>query len=186
MAGTRLSAAPMVLARENKLLAELIKNAGGVSAKSERRARSWRRVRAPYRRRSRRQFRPKARRSGIARVARCRLSNPTMDHVEGCMTRAYVQLGLLPLDHQASRTLQLARYGRYGVRRLEFPNAPANTPLFWLELYDCDAEAGLDACSGHDLEEGTSKAEQFSAEAKRLSDVGVSRVTPFPLRHRGR
>src|SRR5262245_4655517 len=100
------------------------------------------------------------------------------------MIRAYVQLGLLPLDRHATRTLQLARHGRYEVRLIEFPGAPANTPLFWLELYDCDADAGVDACSCNDLEEGAACAAHLVDEAKRLSAV-ITPVIPRSSLHSG-
>jgi hypothetical protein len=90
---------------------------------------------------------------------------------ESDVALAYIQIGLLPIDADGSRSMPLARFGSYEVRLIELVHAPAdNATLFWLELYDHSAHSGIDACSCDDLEEAASKAEHLILMAKTLND----------------
>jgi hypothetical protein len=81
---------------------------------------------------------------------------------------------LVPADHNGARTVPLARFGRYEVRLTEFiPDRGADEPI-WLELYDRDAQCGIDSCRCSDLEEAVVSAGHLVSRARELNTVSSS------------
>ena len=93
---------------------------------------------------------------------------------------AYLALYVVPADEDGARTVQLARFGSYGVRLIELPHdMAADVPPLWMELYANDGLSTLDSCGRDDFEEAVTAADELIAQARALhhrsptgSDVG--------------
>jgi hypothetical protein len=95
---------------------------------------------------------------------------------ESRVAAAYIQLALSGAGQDGARSVRIARVGRLDLRLVE-PAAPASAddPLFWLELYDNDAEAAIDSCGCDDLQDAAKAAERLIDQARILS---ATRGTP--------
>lgn len=89
--------------------------------------------------------------------------------VELRLTRAYIQLLLVPADRNGARTVSLARFGSYEVRLSQFAQDRDVDAPMWLELFDRDARRSVDSCRCADLEEAVISARYLVALARDLS-----------------
>jgi hypothetical protein len=99
---------------------------------------------------------------------------------ESRIAGAYVQLALACAAQDGVRSVTFARCGRLELRLVEpAPPASADDPLFWLELYDNDAEVTIDSCGCDDIQDAASAAEQLIGQARLLTNAAPA-VTPRP------
>lgn len=91
------------------------------------------------------------------------------DHAELRLTRGYVELGVVPADHNGAKTVSLARFGEYEVRLVEIvPANRADAMPMWLELYSHETQSGMDSCRCYDLEAAVQAAEELISRARTL------------------
>jgi hypothetical protein len=161
------------MARKSKFLAELSKNAAPAPHTSVTHA-------SPMAVR----FHPiDSRRPKPAFFVRCCVNETTDDgRWESRVAAAYVQLALSCAAQDGARSVRIARVGRLDLRLVE-PARPASVddPLFWLELYDNDAEMTIDSCGCDDLQDAAKAAEQLIREARDLINAAPAitrRTTP--------
>ena len=100
----------------------------------------------------------------------CKTSDSAL--IELRVTRAYIRLFLVPEDEHGTRTVSLARIGRYEVRMAEVSCAGHDgTAPLWIDLYAHDIQSSIDSCSCNDLEEAIVAAEQLISQAKQLNEI---------------
>jgi hypothetical protein len=76
------------------------------------------------------------------------------------ITRAYIKLLCIPEGDV--RMVSLACIGSYEIRMLDAPqSSSANAPLFWVELFDLDAQSSVESCVCHNIEEGVAAFQDF-------------------------
>ena len=76
------------------------------------------------------------------------------------ITRAYIKLLCLPEGE--AKIVSLLQIGNYEIRMLEASRADtADGPLFFIELFDHDAQSTVDSCVCDDIEEGVAVFEKF-------------------------
>jgi hypothetical protein len=91
----------------------------------------------------------------------CRVPDKVFSQLR--ITRAYIKLLCIPESEHNARTVSLARIGSYEIRIFEpFPTIPAAS-LFWMELFDHDAQSSVDSCACHDIEEAVVRFDDFIA-----------------------
>jgi hypothetical protein len=87
------------------------------------------------------------------------------------ITRAYVRLFFASPNEDGSKTVSLARIGKYEVLLVEFAQPwLADSPPLWLELYAHDIDAAIDSCCCQDFEEMVYAAKQLILHAKEMND----------------
>ena len=87
------------------------------------------------------------------------------------LQQAYAGLMFVPESEDGSRTISLARYGRFEVRLVEFRHRGTLEPApFWLELYRHDVGSSLDSCRCDDLDLAESAAEHLTSLARDLHE----------------
>ena len=93
------------------------------------------------------------------------------DHAELRLTRGYVELGVVPADHDGAKTVSLARFGEYEVRLVEvMPVNHADATPMWLELYSHETRSGIDSCRCYDLEAAVQATEKLISRARTLDE----------------
>jgi hypothetical protein len=94
--------------------------------------------------------------------------NVTFKLSEARLLRAYLALILVPWS-LGTRSVQLARFGTYEVRLVEFEHDLAEAgPALWVELYRHDTGESLDACGCDEFEAAVCMAQDFMARASVL------------------
>jgi hypothetical protein len=89
--------------------------------------------------------------------------------MESRLLRAHVELAVTPTDEHGMKAAQIARYGAYEVRLVEFSETfPAHTFVFWLELFDHNNKVAVDGGGANDLEEAVTLAEELASQAEEL------------------
>ena len=67
--------------------------------------------------------------------------------------------------------VSLAWIGDYEVRMFEGSQASsADTPLFWMELFDHNARTSVDSCSDHEIEDAGGLFQDFILQAERSNE----------------
>jgi len=79
-------------------------------------------------------------------------STASRDEIEQQIVRAYVQLALVPRQHDSCRTITLARFGDIEVRMTEVRPA-SSIPPFWLEVYSTATRSTIDGCGCFEFDE---------------------------------
>ena len=79
------------------------------------------------------------------------------------MTRAYIRLLCIPESEHNARMVSLARVGSYEIRIFEPLAAIPVSVLFWIELFDHDAESSVDSCACRDIEDAVVTFDDFIA-----------------------
>jgi hypothetical protein len=91
----------------------------------------------------------------------CRVPDKVFSQLR--ITRAYIRLLCIPEGERNTRMVSLANIGSYEIRIFEpFPEIPAAS-LFWMELFDHDAQASVDSCACRDIEEAVVRFDDFIA-----------------------
>ena len=91
---------------------------------------------------------------------------------ELAITRAYVRLLFASPNEDGSKTVSLARIGKYEVLLVEFAQPwLADSPPLWLELHAHDIDAAIDSSCCQDFDEVVSVAKQLILRAKDLNDA---------------
>jgi len=89
------------------------------------------------------------------------------------LVRAYTRLFLVPRGKDGTRSISLARFGKYDVFLVELAQ-DKRAPQFWMELYAHDVERGLDSCACEDLEQAAIAAQGLISQAKQLYEASVA------------
>src|SRR5277367_3635652 len=76
--------------------------------------------------------------------------------IELRISQAYIALLGLPEESNDGRTISLARLDNHEVLMFDVPHAGSgDPPLFWMELFDHDAQLAVDSCSCYSIEEAS-------------------------------
>jgi hypothetical protein len=90
----------------------------------------------------------------------CKTPDKKFDELR--ITRAYIKLLCIPEGEQGARMVSLARVGSHEIRIFEISEASsADAPLFWIELFDHDAQSSVDSRPCRDIEEAAAAFEDF-------------------------
>jgi hypothetical protein len=79
------------------------------------------------------------------------------------ITRAYIRLLCIPESEHNARMVSLGRLGSYEIRIFEPLAAIPVSALFWIELFDHDAQSSIDSCACRDIEEAVVRFDDFIA-----------------------
>jgi hypothetical protein len=100
---------------------------------------------------------------------------------ESRVAAAYIQLALSCAGQDGARSVRIARVGRLDLRLVEpAPSQSVDEHLFWLELYDNDAEAAIDSCGCDDLQDAAQAAEQLIRQARILTSAAAATTRRMP------
>ena len=92
----------------------------------------------------------------------------------GRLNQAYVSLLLTPQDADGTRTVSLARFGRYEVRLTEsLQHAPESASALALRLYRRDIRSLLAHRACDDLDQAHVVAEQLLQQARQMNQAHV-------------
>jgi hypothetical protein len=91
----------------------------------------------------------------------CRVPDKVFSQLR--ITRAYIRLLCIPESEHNARMVSLARVGSYEIRIFEPLAANPISALFWIELFDHDAESSVDSCACRNIEEAVVRFEDFIA-----------------------
>ena len=93
----------------------------------------------------------------------CKISDNRFRELE--ITRGYIRLLCLPESSQGVRSVSLARIGNYEVRIFEGRQSDdGDQPLFWMELFDHDAQLSIDGGCFRDIKEAALAFEDFISQ----------------------
>jgi hypothetical protein len=92
--------------------------------------------------------------------------------IELRIARAYIKLLCSPDGHTAAQAISIARIGDYEIHLFQdLQTEPAETALFWLELFDHGTQTSIDSGACREIEEAATVFEGFLAEAERLEEA---------------
>jgi hypothetical protein len=91
----------------------------------------------------------------------CRVPDKVFSQLR--ITRAYIRLLCIPESEHNARMVSLARVGSYEIRIFEPLAANPVSALFWIELFDHDAQSSIDSCACRDIEEAMTTFDDFIA-----------------------
>jgi hypothetical protein len=90
----------------------------------------------------------------------CKTPDKKFDELR--ITRAYIKLLCIPEGKHGARTVSLARIANYEIRIFEVSEtSSADAPLFWIELFDHDAQSSVDSRACRDIKEAAAAFEDF-------------------------
>jgi len=90
----------------------------------------------------------------------CKTPDKKFDELR--ITRAYIKLLCIPEGKHGARTVSLARIANYEIRIFEVSEtSSADAPLFWIELFDHDAQSSVDSRACRDIKEAAASFEDF-------------------------
>jgi hypothetical protein len=90
----------------------------------------------------------------------CKMSDSKFSELR--ITQAYIRLLCIPEGENGARTVSLACVGNYEIRMFEATQTDsADVPLFWIELFDQDAQSSVDSCVCHNIKEAVAAFEDF-------------------------
>jgi hypothetical protein len=85
------------------------------------------------------------------------------------ITQAYIKLLGIPENAQVPKVISLERVGACEIRMFEA--APVDdAPLFWMELFDHDAQSSVDSCSCYEIAEAAATFDDFISQAQRRTE----------------
>ena len=80
------------------------------------------------------------------------------------ITRAYIKLLCIPEGEHGARMVSLGRIGSCEIRMFESSHANSvDVPLFWIELFDHDAQSAVDSCMCHSIAEAVTAFDGFTS-----------------------
>jgi hypothetical protein len=78
------------------------------------------------------------------------------------ITRAYIKLLSIPESEPGARMVSLGQIGNFEIRIFETSQTESSSaPLFWMELFDHDAQTCVDSCVCHSIKEAAAAFEHF-------------------------
>jgi len=90
--------------------------------------------------------------------------------IEARLVRAQLEVYVGRREECCSKSVSVARYGKYEVRLLRPVQGSSLDPfIFWLELFDQDRGISLDSGSAEYFEKALALAEQLISQAEQLS-----------------
>jgi hypothetical protein len=102
----------------------------------------------------------------------CKVSDETFSELR--IAQAYIRLLCTPETESGANMVSLAWIGYYEVRMFEGPQiGSAHAPLFWIELFDHNAQESVDSCSCHEIEDARVAFQGF------ISQVQCSNGSPL-------
>ena len=98
-----------------------------------------------------------------------RISDKTLGELR--IASPYIKLLCIP-EGSSETSVSLACIGNCEIRIFEGPQVTSDgTPLFWLELFDHDAEMSVDSVSCHEIEDAVVVFEDFISQAGHLKEA---------------
>ena len=92
--------------------------------------------------------------------------------IEARLVRAQLEVYVGRREECCSKSVSVARYGKYEVRLLRPVQGSSLDPfIFWLELFDQDRGISLDSGSAEYFEKALALAEQLISQAEQLSKI---------------
>jgi hypothetical protein len=83
-----------------------------------------------------------------------------------------MKLVSIPESESGIRMVSLESAGNYEIRMFDEPETSlSDTPLFWLELFDCDGQSAVDSCCCHEIEAAMAALENFASQINCSSKV---------------
>jgi hypothetical protein len=90
----------------------------------------------------------------------CKMSDSKFSELR--ITRAYIKLLCIPEGEHGGRMVSLARVGNNEIRMVEASQTnSADAPLFWMELFDHDAQSSVDSCACYNIKKAAAVFEDF-------------------------
>lgn len=78
------------------------------------------------------------------------------------IARSYIKLLCLPEGEHGARMVSLTRVGNYEIRIVEASQTNStDAPLFWMKLFDHDAQSSVGSCVCHNIKEAVVAFEGF-------------------------
>jgi hypothetical protein len=95
----------------------------------------------------------------------CKVSDETFSKLR--IAQVYIRLLCILESKSEARMVSLAWIGDYEVRMFEGSQVSSvDAPLFWMELFDHNAQESVDSCSYHKIEDAGAVFEDFISQAR--------------------
>jgi hypothetical protein len=89
------------------------------------------------------------------------------------ITQAFIALSSIPEASSAPRTISIVRIGEREIRMSSAsPSRSGGAPMFWIELFDHDAQVSVDSCSCREIDDAVAAFEALLAQAESLNETG--------------
>jgi hypothetical protein len=99
------------------------------------------------------------------------LSKTSRNELEALLKDAYAKLQLVPPAARVLRAVALMRFGPFEVRLVQPLSAPpANTAIFWMELFDHDRQLAIDSVGDCTIDDALIAVYDFIAHATALNE----------------